>query len=90
MTKTKSKKRKPRGSRKRRGRNLDYVSNCDSYEGRMIKSELYKMINTSKNLYKMLEDGDDLPEWVNKKIFNANMNMSSVYDYLNYKIKNIN
>jgi hypothetical protein len=83
----KSKKRRPHGSRKHRGRNLDYHHKCDSYEGRMIKSELYKMINTSKNLYKMLEDGDDLPEWVNKKIFNANMNMSSVYDYLSYKIK---
>ena len=67
-----------------KGRNLDYGH---MYEGQMVRTELDNIERNAKQLHDMLHDGDDLPEWVNKKIFNANMNMSSVYDYLLYKIK---
>ena len=67
-----------------KGRNLDYGH---MYEGQMVRTELDNIERNAKQLHDMLHDGDDLPEWVNKKIFNANMNMSSVYDYLSYKIK---
>ena len=69
-----------------KSRNLDYHQHCGSYEGRVIKAELYKINNLSRELYNLIEDHDDLPEWVNKKIFNMSMNIGSVYDYLNYKI----
>ena len=43
-----------------KSRNLDYIvndnDNCGSYEGRMIKSELYKINNLSRELYYLLED----------------------------------
>ena len=57
-----------------KGRNLDYGH---MYEGRMIRTELDNIERNAKQLHDILHDGDDLPEWVNKKIFLANSYLKS-------------
>jgi hypothetical protein len=47
-----------------KGRNLDYGH---MYEGQMVRTELDNIERNAKQLHNMLHDGDDLPEWVNKK-----------------------
>ena len=66
-----------------KGRNLDYGH---MYEGRMIRTELDNIERNAKQLHDMLHDGDDLPEWVNKKVFLANSYLKSAKDYLHNKI----
>lgn len=66
-----------------KGRNFDYGH---MYEGRMIRTELDNIERNAKQLHDILHDGDDLPEWVNKKIFLANSYLKSAKDYLHNKI----
>ena len=66
-----------------KGRNLDYGH---MYEGRMVRTELDNIERNAKQLHNILNDGDDLPEWVNKKIFLANSYLKSSKDYLHNKI----
>ena len=40
----------------------------------------------SQSLESRLRDEDDLPEWVRSKITTVEDRLSSVYDYLDYKI----
>lgn len=68
----------------RKGRNLDYIHSC---EGRMAKSNLYKIAKYSQKLHDKLYKCDDLPEWILKKIYLASDYMSSVYHYLDHKIE---
>jgi len=69
------------------GRNLSYghTKSTDS-EGRMTKKHLYYISRKSQSLYDMLDDDDDLPEWVQSKISRAADKMESVYNYLEHKI----
>ena len=66
-----------------KGRNLDYGH---MYEGQMVRTELDNIERNAKQLHDMLNDGDDLPEWVNKKVFLANSYLKSAKDYLHNKI----
>ena len=69
------------------GRMFDYGSQkSGSKEGRMAKSKLYRMARMAQSLESRLHDKDDLPEWVQNKITTAEDRLSSVYDYLDYKI----
>lgn len=55
----------------------------DSYEeSSMIRNNLYTLANQAKELHDALEEGDDLPEWVQEKIAVAGEMMDVIYDYL--------
>lgn len=54
-------------------------------EGRMAKSQMYKMANYVSKLSNMLDDMEQLPAWVQSKITKASDYMSAVYHYLEYE-----
>lgn len=66
-----------------KGRNLDYHP---PYEGRMIRTELDNIQRNAKSFHDLLHDSDDLPEWVNKKVFLANSYLKSAKDYIQNKL----
>jgi hypothetical protein len=66
-----------------KGRNLDYGH---MYEGRMVRTELDNIKRNAKQLHDMLHDEDNLPEWVNKKVFLSNSYLKSAKDYLHNKL----
>jgi hypothetical protein len=59
----------------------DYVDD----EGRMAKSQLYKMAKYAVKLHGMLDDMDQLPAWLQSKITKASDYTSMVYHYLDYE-----
>ena len=67
-----------------KGRKLDYGH---MYEGKMIRKELYNIKTIAKKFHKALHDKDDLPEWVNKKVFLANYQLQTAYNYIHNKLK---
>lgn len=70
------------------GRMFDYGhQKSDSHEGRMSKAKLFRMGRMSQSLHDRLEDGDDLPGWVQDKITTAEDRLQSAYDYMDYKIR---
>ena len=52
-------------------------------EGDMAKSDLRSIMANAKRVHDMLEDNDNLPEWVQSKITKAEDYMSTVANYLN-------
>ena len=56
------------------------------HEGRMAKSQMYKMQDYVKKLSMMLDDGAQLPGWVQSKLTKASDYMSSVFHYLEYEM----
>ena len=66
----------------------DYVDD----EGRMAKSQMYKMAKYIMKLTSMLDDMDQLPSWVQSKITKASSMISAVFHYLDYEFarKNAN
>ena len=66
----------------------DYVDD----EGRMAKSQMYKMAKYIVKLTSMLDDMDQLPSWVQSKITKASSMISGVFHYLDYELarKNAN
>tara|TARA_Y100001963_G_scaffold142247_1_gene211512 strand:+ start:454 stop:1299 length:846 start_codon:yes stop_codon:yes gene_type:complete len=54
-------------------------------EGRMAKSQMYKMADYITKLSNMLDDMEQLPSWVQAKITKASGMMSAVYHYLDYE-----
>ena len=72
------------------GRMFDYGhQKSDSHEGRMSKAKLFRMGRMSQSLHDRLEDGDDLPGWVQDKITTAEDRLQSAYDYMDYKIRQL-
>lgn len=70
------------------GRMLDYghvVS--DSREGRMAKNALRETAVDAYRLHQMLDDEDDLPQWCEYKIAQAQLMIQSVRNYLEYKLE---
>ena len=61
---------------------LEYEDSDDYEESSMIKNNLYKVAEQSSALHDAIEDGDDLPEWVQENIAVASEMMDVVYDYL--------
>lgn len=59
----------------------DYIDD----EGRMAKSQMYKIANYVSKLSNMLDDTEQLPAWVQSKITKASECMSAVYHYLEYE-----
>jgi hypothetical protein len=54
-------------------------------EGRMAKSEMYKMKKYVDKLSAMLDDEAQLPSWVQSKLTKAADYMSSIFHYLEYE-----
>jgi hypothetical protein len=52
------------------------------FEGDMAKTQLKSIIRNSMELHDMLEDDDNLPEWVQSKITLAEDYMTTVYNYM--------
>ena len=69
------------------GRMLDYGhAKSDSHEGRMTKAKLFRMGKMAQSFHDRLEDGDDLPEWVQDKVTTAEDRLRSAYEYIDYKL----
>ena len=64
--------------------NNETMNNID-HEGRMAKSQMHKMQDYVKKLSIMLDDGAQLPGWVQSKLTKASDYMSSVFHYLEYE-----
>jgi len=54
-------------------------------EGRMAKSQMHKMHGYVEKLSMMLDDGAQLPGWVQSKLTKASDYMSAVFHYLEYE-----
>lgn len=54
----------------------------ESEEGRMHRTSLFHIANTAQQLMDMVEDTDNLEEWVEAKITIARENLSDVVDYI--------
>ena len=69
------------------GRMFDYGhTKSDSHEGRMTRAKLYRMGKMAQSFHDRLEDGDDLPQWVNDKVTTAEDRLRSAFEYIDYKI----
>lgn len=69
------------------GRMFDYGhTKSDSHEGRMTRAKLYRMGRMAQSFHDRLEDGDDLPEWVQDKVTTAEDRLRSAYEYIEYKL----
>mgnify|MGYP000238775086 FL=1 len=72
------------------GINLDYGhKKSDAREGQMAKSTLITMSRDLYNLYMILGDHDDLPQWCHYKLAKSSADLSTVNDYLTSKITKI-
>lgn len=72
------------------GRNLDYGHvKSDAGEGKMAKTTLLTMGRDLYNLYTLLNDQDDLPQWCHYKLAKSSADLSTVTDYLTSKITKI-
>ena len=64
--------------------NNETMDNTDN-EGRMAKSQMYKMKDYVDKLSMMMDDGAQLPSWVQSKLTKASDYMSAVFHYLEYE-----
>ena len=78
-------KKKAEATKKALEENLLKEDHVDK-EGRMAKSQMYKMINYVGKLSQMLDDDIQLPSWVQTKIAKASDYMSAVFHYLDYEM----
>ena len=60
----------------------DMAHNHNNNEGSMSRSQLMHMRNYAEELMNMIQDHDDLPEWVELKITLANDYIAKVKHYL--------
>ena len=56
-------------------------------EGQMAKADLYRAAKMSIKLFQMIQDGQDLEEWVQAKITKSADYLDSVYHYMEYQMK---
>jgi len=81
----------PLATTEKDGRMMDYGSQkSDSQEGRMTKAKLFRMAQMAQRLHDKLEDGDDLPGWVQDKVTTAEDRLQSAHDYMLYKLWRMN
>ena len=57
------------------------------YEGYMTKSQLFKIGEYALKLHDMINDGDNLPEWMQSKVSQMEKDIGSVYHALEYDTK---
>lgn len=63
----------------------DYQHDPDGYEGRMAKSNLYKIAEYAHELHDLIEDDENLEPWVEEKIAVAAYMMDAVGHYMQYE-----
>ena len=54
-------------------------------KARMAKSQLYHIAKNAAELHDMLDEEDELPEWVQSKIAVMKHSMDAVLDHIEYK-----
>jgi hypothetical protein len=54
----------------------------DDHEGSMARNQLHRLNDITDMLLDMLNDGDDLPAWVQSKITRAYTDLNDVFGYL--------
>ena len=59
-------------------------SHHDKREGKMAKYQAKEVCQDSQDVFKMIDENDDLPEWLEAKITIAAHNMNAVKDYLTH------
>jgi hypothetical protein len=65
---------------------IDITSSSQpDHEASMAKGELYNTIKNAKELFQMIEDGENLEGWVASKITRAADYINSVHDYMMYE-----
>lgn len=57
----------------------------DNHEASMAKAELLQIAKNAMDVFKLVNEGDDLPGWVSSYISVANDHMNSVHEHLEYK-----
>ena len=69
-------------------RNLSkFESHHDHNEGKMAKYDAKEISDDAMDVFNMIQETDDLPEWVEAKITISAHNMNSVKDYLTHHKK---
>ena len=63
---------------------LLHIFEDDEGEGRMVKSDLSKMISQAQELMRLIGDDDDLPGWAQNKFAIATDYINAVHGYLTY------
>ena len=61
-------------------------SHHDYNEGKMAKYDAKEIFQDAKDVFKMIDKQDDLPEWLEAKITKAADYMNSVKDYLSHQM----
>jgi hypothetical protein len=56
-------------------------------KARMAKSQLYQIAKDAAELHDMLNEEDELPEWVQSKLAVMASSMDAVFDHLEYKYR---
>jgi hypothetical protein len=67
-----------------------FHDNAPGEETGMIKSNLFTTGQKAHELHDMINDYDDLPEWVQEKIAVIDSMMGTVHDYLKYEYHKFN
>jgi hypothetical protein len=63
----------------------EYPRDSHGYEGRMAKTNLWKIAEYAKEMHDLIHDDEDLEPWVEEKIAVAAYMMDSVGHYLQYE-----
>ena len=80
--------------KEKQNENLNECDQCDGncqghkedHEGRMAKSQLYKIQQYTERLMHMLPDNAQLPAWVQSKFTNAAHSIGAAFHYLDYEV----
>ena len=83
----------PPKQKEKQQESLNECNQCDGncqghkedHEGRMAKSQLYKIHQYTERLMNMLPDNAQLPAWVQSKITEAAHNLGAAFHYLDYE-----
>jgi len=65
---------------------MTFEDSDDNEESSMIKGNLHNLAIQTKVMHDMVQDGDDLPEWVQEKIAVAANMIDTIYDYLSAEL----
>ena len=66
----------------RKKRIAGYEEQKEEAEGRMMRDQLDIIMDAADEIYDMVDDKDDLPEWVQGKITKAKDYIDGVRDYM--------
>ena len=66
----------------RKKRIAGYEEQKEEAEGRMMRDQLDIIMDAADEIYDMVDDKDDLPEWVQSKITKAKDYIDGVRDYM--------